>query len=87
MMSKRDRVLDIVDRMPQLNKAAFYSDPKVVALVETLHRRWSEHGNLNEPIDYATEEELEELLELARHYASLSPWEAYKILRERSEGQ
>lgn len=83
-MDLKRRILRLVEEAPQLNKAAFYSDPVVMALVENLHERWRRAGYEGEPIDYATPEELERLYELAEYYTSLPPWEAYRIFRERS---
>ena len=82
-MDLKQRILRLVEEAPQLNKAAFYSDPVVMALVENLHERWQRAGYEGEPIDYATSEELERLYELAEYYISLPPWKAYRILRER----
>jgi len=86
-MDLKQRVLDLVENAPQMNKAAFYSDPIVESMVEELQSRWEKAGYQGEPIDYATPEELEKLYELAKYYASLSPWKAYRIFKERVEGR
>lgn len=83
----RREVLEIVDNMPQANKAAFYSDPYVEQLVRELHERWARHGYSGEPIDYASEEEARELHRLAKRYASMPSWEAYRVFIERVEGK
>jgi len=83
----RERLLEIVENMPQMNKAAFYSDPLVEPLVEELHGRWARNSYRGEPVDYATDEEAEKLLELAKHYASMPSWRAYRIFIERTEGR
>jgi hypothetical protein len=80
----RREILDIVEFMPSLNKAAFYGDPTVEDVLGRLHRRWEENGRAGEPIDYADSNELEQLLELARHYAGMPVWKAYRMFLERS---
>lgn len=83
-MEKKEKILDIVDNMPSMNQAAFYSDPEVLDIVEVLHSRWEQNRYSGEPIDYASDEELEKLYRLAKYYSSLKMWEAYKIVQERS---
>lgn len=83
----REKLLEIVENMPQMNKAAFYSDPFVEPLVEELHSRWASNGYRGEPVDYATDEEAEKLLELAKRYASMPAWQAYRVFLERTEGR
>ncbi|MEN3000070.1 MAG: hypothetical protein ABDH61_05810 [Acidilobaceae archaeon] len=56
-------------------KAAFYSDPEVSRILEELTRRWEKEGR-GIPLDYATEEELEELYRRAMRYAFMSDEEA-----------
>ncbi len=38
---------------------AFYSDREVVAIMDGVYARWEESGRIGEPLDYATDEELE----------------------------
>ena len=83
----KQRVLEIVENAPQMNKAAFYSDPYVEHVVEELQKRWAQADYKGEPIDYATDEELEKLYELALEYANMPEWKAYRIFIERSEGR
>ena len=83
----KQRVLEIVENASQMNKAAFYSDPYVERLVEDLQKRWAQSNYEGEPIDYATDEELEELYRLALEYANMPEWKAYKIFIERTEGR
>ncbi len=85
-MDQRQRLLDIVENMPQPNKAAFYSDPEVEPLVEELHQRWAREGYKGEPIDYATREEVKKLYQLAERYATMPQWQAYKLFVKRLEG-
>jgi len=81
----RRQLIEIVENMPQMNKAAFYSDPYVESLVQELHHRWASNGYQGEPVDYSSEEEAQRLYELAKHYASLPSWEAYKVFIKRIE--
>ncbi|ABM81080.1 hypothetical protein [Hyperthermus butylicus] len=78
------RILDIVENAPQMNKAAFYSDPYVEKLLEELQRRWEESGYQGEPIDHASDEELERLYRLALEYANMPEWKAYRLFLERT---
>jgi len=84
-MNIRERILALVETAPQINKAAFYSDPYVEEIITELHSRWEGAGYKGEPIDYATEEELRKLLELAEYYTRLPFWKAYRIVKERTE--
>jgi len=83
----RRRLLDLVENMPQMNKAAFYSDPDVERLVRKLHERWARNGYQGEPIDYSSDDEASRLYELAKEYASMPSWEAYKTFIRRIEGK
>jgi hypothetical protein len=83
----RRKILDLVDNMGQMNKAAFYSDPYVERLVEELHTRWAQNSYQGEPIDYSSDEEAEKLYALAKRYASMPSWEAYKLFIKRVEGE
>ena len=46
-------------------KMAFYSDREVVAIMDEVYARWEESGRIGEPLDYATDEELEVLAKKA----------------------
>ena len=86
---KRDeyiRYIEVhIERGNEWVRAAFYSDPYVEQLLEELYRRWRANNERGEPIDYATDDELEQLYRLARKYASLTPYEAYVIYMDRRE--
>lgn len=83
----KQRILEIVENAPQMNKAAFYSDPYVEELVNDLQKRWERANYQGEPIDYASDEELEKLYELALEYANMPEWKAYRIFIRRTEGR
>ncbi len=76
-----------IERGNQWVRAAFYSDPYVSALLEELYRRWYANNSRGEPIDYASDEELEKLYQLARKYASLTPYEAFTLYMDRREAE
>jgi len=44
---------------------AFYSDREVVTIMDEVYSRWEESGRIGEPLDYATDEELEVLAKKA----------------------
>ena len=76
-----------IERGNEWIRAAFYSDPEVESILNALYERWNRSNGVGEPIDYATDEEVETLYRLARHYASLTPYEAYSIYMSRVEGR
>ncbi len=88
MVDKRS-VIEFIDarieRGHQWIRAAFYSDPEVERIVEALYIRWRENEHRGEPIDYANDEELELLYNLAKRYASMTPYEAYVVYMRRLE--
>ncbi len=49
-------------------KAAFYGDPEVKRILEEVYRRWEEAGQIGEPLDYATIDELQLLASKAARY-------------------
>ena len=75
-MDKKQLILKYIEenKSPWV-KAAFYSDPDVSRLLEELTKRWEREGR-GMPLDYATEEELEELYNKAMKYAFMSDDEA-----------
>ncbi len=89
MRLDRDEILRYIERRIEASnqwiRAAFYSDPEVVDILERLYERWYDNNEEGEPIDYATYEELEVLYERARRYATLAPYEAYAIVTRRME--
>jgi hypothetical protein len=72
-----------IERGNEWVRAAFYSDPDVENILNLLYERWQASGGRGEPIDYATDEEIEALYQIARRYASLTPYEAYTIYMRR----
>ncbi len=68
-------------------QAAFYGDPTVGRITETLYKRWEEAGRAGEPLDYATDEELRELHRLAQRYSRMTVYEAMRLVLERQEAE
>ncbi len=68
-------------------KAAFYSDSKVSPILERLIGEWESRGRQGIPLDYASDEELETLHEIARRYAYMSDEEARSIAWSTSESK
>ncbi|MCX8195779.1 MAG: hypothetical protein N3F67_01675 [Acidilobaceae archaeon] len=86
-MDKKQFILKAIEdnRSPWV-KAAFYSDPDVSRILEELTKRWEREGR-GIPLDYATEEELEELYRKAASYAFMSEEEARgRVWGEKSGG-
>lgn len=67
---KREIVSLIDDNVDVAVKAAFYSDPDVSEILNNLYQRWESNNNKNEPLDYATMDELKLLVIKARFYYS-----------------
>ncbi|MET1102194.1 MAG: hypothetical protein ABWW69_06960 [Pyrodictiaceae archaeon] len=86
---RKDEVLNFIERRienaNQWIRAAFYSDPDVVAILDKLYERWYKSSQEGEPIDYANDEELRMLFDAAKRYARMSPYEAYALVSRRME--
>jgi len=67
-------------------KAAFYGDEAVKPILARLYSAWEDAGLQGIPLDYATDEELETLLSIARRYASMSRAERQVIALRRMTG-
>jgi len=83
---KREIVKLIDDNYSTWVKAAFYSDPNVSSILEELTRKWESNQRKGAPIDYASVEELQVLLQLARKYSSMGENEARTIALSRQYG-
>ena len=87
----RDRVKQeilslIDDNYSNWRKAAFYSDPEVIAILDRLQSVWEDNNMAGYPIDYATDEELQVLLDKARRYAYMPEDSARGIVFSRQGG-
>lgn len=81
-------ILQLVDDQDdEWLKAAFYSDNAVKPILERLYSAWEESGRQGIPLDYATDEELETLLSVARRYASMSRAERQMVALRRMTGE
>ncbi len=68
--SQKDKVKEIVrlidEGRDEWRKAAFYSDPDVLEILNTLYHRWELNDMKGLPLDYASEEEINILYKKAR---------------------
>ncbi len=89
-MSKEALVEEIIqlieDNESPWRKAAFYSDPKVTPIYDRLINAWIEAGEKGTPLDYASIEELEVLVSIARKYAFMDENRARAIAMSRMGG-
>ncbi len=76
----------IEDNAIAWRKAAFYSDPRVEEIYSRLVREWEERGGEGIPLDYASIEELEALVAVAREYAFMSEARARALAMRRMGG-
>ncbi len=81
----KHELLAILDNFDNDRLAAFYSEPLVAQLLNTLYRRWEENSRRGEPLDYAKSSELEKLLALAKRIARLQGWEARRRWLSRAD--
>ncbi len=80
------KVIELIDESHnQWAKMAFYGDPEVSSILESVYDRWEKSGSSGYPIDYATREELEILASKAEKYRNAGPKVAYAIVYGRSE--
>ncbi len=62
-------ITSLIDDNVDVNvKAAFYGDPEVSTILDNLYKRWESNNNKDEPLDYATMDELKLLVSKARFY-------------------
>ena len=69
---KADILRLIEGREGDWRSTAFYSDPKVSAIVARLHEEWERNGRRGIPLDYATIDELRVMASAASKYMSMS---------------
>lgn len=70
----KDEIIRLIDKNQQvIYKIAFYSDPAVNEILEKLIERWERNNRVNEPIDYATDEEVELLYNKALKISRKTP--------------
>jgi hypothetical protein len=66
--AKKRRIMNLVDLSAEpWRKAAFYSNSEAVELVSKLYERWESSKRVGNPLDYATEEELDRLILIAEN--------------------
>ncbi len=91
-MARRERLVKTLMELIEYNdvawrKAAFYSDPEVDKIYSRLIDEWIKNGEKGIPLDYATDEELEILVRVARRYAFMSEAKARALALARMGGE
>ncbi|MEM0356074.1 MAG: hypothetical protein QXT88_02995 [Desulfurococcaceae archaeon] len=62
----KEKIIELVDKSWEpWRKAAFYSNPLVIEIMDKLYKEWEKEGRKGIPLDYASQEELEKLLQIA----------------------
>ncbi len=81
----RNKILALIDESTNnWAKMAFYSDPKVAAILERVYGVWEQNNRRGLPIDYATIEELKILAKAAEKYKNAGPEVIGMLFREES---
>ena len=66
-------IIELIDNNPSpWIKAAFYSDPVVNAILDSLYKKWDENNRRGEPLDYASYDDLRVLHDKAIEYSRMS---------------
>ncbi len=76
----KEEILTIVESLDQPRLAEFYSSRLVNEILERLYAAWEGRGRVGEPLDYASCEELETLLQEARRASRTPLWAAFRRL-------
>jgi hypothetical protein len=80
----KDRIVELIDENKRNGpKIAFYSDPRVSSIMEQLYSRLEANNRSGKPLDYASEEELKFLYNMALKYSDISDEEAWLIYMSR----
>lgn len=87
MADLKSRLRALLDMRDSWVLAAFYSDPEVAKINSALEQRWRDAGEVGEPLDYASEEEVRRLLSVAERYAYMHPDRARAIALSRMGGE
>ncbi len=74
----KKKIVELIDDSRDNDrKIAFYSDENVQAIMDKLYGEWEKNNRKGIPLDYASNEELEVLYRLAKHYAENPYRKAY----------
>ncbi|MEM0021112.1 MAG: hypothetical protein QW039_05865 [Fervidicoccaceae archaeon] len=86
MERMKNEIISLIDEnASNWIKAAFFSDEVIEVIMEGLYSKWEGNNEEGRPIDYATADQLKIMLKKARHYASMSPEEAMRLVLKRME--
>lgn len=72
---KRELITLIDENREPIYKAVFYSKPEVQSIMNRIMEVWERSGRQGIPIDYATIDELEQLLRIAKEIVKKKPGE------------
>jgi len=80
----KNRIIELIDKNTRNGpKIAFYSDPKVANLIDELYSRWEKNNRVGIPLDYANDEEMKFLYNIALKYSNISDAEAWTLYLSR----
>lgn len=80
----KDQLINLVDMNKDTwVKAAFFSDETVEKIMEILYSRWEANNEEGIPIDYASAQELEILLDIAKKYTNMKTDDARSLVLSR----
>jgi lipoate-protein ligase A len=72
----KQEIITLIDENREpIYKAVFYSKPEVQSIMNRIMEVWERSGGEGRPIDYATIDELEQLLKIAKEIVKKSPEE------------
>lgn len=80
---KREIIALIDESSEQVYKIAFYSDPKVSSIMDRLISKWERNQQKGIPLDYATEDEVRTLHDVAVKIARIPPQELQSMYLRR----
>ena len=74
----KEKIIEIIDKNKRNGpKIAFYSDPQVASLMNELYQRWESNDRKGIPLDYASDDEIKFLYNIALKYSNVSDDEAW----------
>jgi len=72
----REELINLIDESREsIYKEVFYSRPEVQSIMDRIIEVWERSGRQGRPIDYATIDELKQLLRIAKEIVKKSPEE------------
>jgi len=76
----KEEIIRLIDENNEVvYKIAFYSQPEVQSILERVNKKWEENNYQGKPLDYATDEEVVVLYNIAVRISSKRPGELWAI--------